>query len=76
MDLEHQKEDLAREVAQRTAELREAKETAESAVRAKGEFLANMSHEIRTPMNAVVGMSHLLRDMPIGDPVFLDTRLA
>lgn len=65
MDLEHQKEDLAREVAQRTAELREAKDTAESAVRAKGEFLANMSHEIRTPMNAVVGMSHLLRDMPL-----------
>src|SRR4051794_31215898 len=39
--------------AQKKAEaaLREAKEAAEAATRAKGEFLANMSHEIRTPMN-------------------------
>ncbi|HEY0846400.1 MAG TPA: ATP-binding protein [Noviherbaspirillum sp.] len=41
------------------AELRTAKERAESATRAKGEFLANMSHEIRTPMNAIIGMSYL-----------------
>lgn len=65
MDLQNQRSALAREVAQRTAELREAKEAAESAARAKSEFLANMSHEIRTPMNAVVGMSHLLRDLPL-----------
>jgi PAS domain S-box-containing protein len=38
-----------------------AKETAESATRAKGDFLANMSHEIRTPMNAIIGMTHLAR---------------
>jgi len=65
MDLQNQRSDLARIVAERTAELREAKEAAESAARAKSEFLANMSHEIRTPMNAVVGMSHLLRDLPL-----------
>ncbi len=43
------------------AELREAKETAETASRSKSEFLANMSHEIRTPMNAIIGLTHLLQ---------------
>ena len=40
--------------------LREEKETAETASRAKSRFLANMSHEIRTPMNGVMGMMELL----------------
>ncbi|MGQ5523962.1 response regulator [Chitinimonas sp. PSY-7] len=39
--------------------LREAKQVAEDATRAKSMFLANMSHEIRTPMNAIIGMSYL-----------------
>ncbi|MCA9450977.1 MAG: hypothetical protein KC931_27905, partial [Candidatus Omnitrophica bacterium] len=43
-------------------ELRQAKEAAEAASRAKSAFLANMSHEIRTPMNAVIGMSELVLD--------------
>jgi len=46
----------------RESELREARERAESASRAKGEFLATISHEIRTPMNGVLGMLRIVRD--------------
>ncbi len=37
-------------------ELKEAKQAAESADRAKTEFLLRMSHDIRTPINGMMGM--------------------
>ncbi len=58
--------------------LREAKDAAEIANRAKSAFLAMMSHEVRTPITGVLGMADLLRRTPLNEEQvgYLDTLAA
>lgn len=54
------RKELEERVAERTADLQEARLEAEQAAKVKADFLAAMSHEIRTPMHGMLGMTDLL----------------
>ncbi len=46
--------------------LRESKDQADLAGRAKTQFLANMSHELRTPLNAIIGFAQMIGEERLG----------
>ena len=59
-------DELEKRVEERTSQLMQAKEEAETSNRTKSDFLANMSHELRTPLNHIIGFTEIVVDKRCG----------
>jgi two-component system sensor histidine kinase/response regulator len=59
--LRHQTQTLEQQVIERTQNLYDALNAAQSASLTKAEFLAAMNHELRTPLTCIIGMSATLQ---------------
>jgi len=67
-------EQLSERIKARTQELETAnqdlimlKDKALEASRTKSQLLANVSHEVRNPLGAVLGLSEILKEMPLSE---------